>query len=509
MDLFNKLAKHWLLAVSGFLTLVCFALVAILVAKDPLATGGDEGMELAKALLLLRTPGQAATEWTDQPWFYSQVFAGVFRGSVTIARLATATVGVGMFALWMTLVKRHSGLALSFLLPPLVCALPFTLQCFAACMCEIPAYGLAVSALGVLLLSRPSVLWRGLLAGILFGLAVNVKLTAAMLVPSILIAMLWDHDKCWFSITMLRQTAVPFCISAGLITAAACLWSPRFSWSLLWQSHAMAAANGGATVRGYHAKVADVIPYFSLVVPTLVGAISGLFNPKSRQLAMSQVVAFATAIAVHSWHVPYWEFYDIHFGFPIAVLSILGLAWLGQQIRLCLGDVEYSPRFPRILAGVLLLFIASASWACSYDIHRPFSQWVDCLKYPKTTDSKLVKYLREATFPEWHCYSRNNVIIARAGLLQLPDLTILSFKRLWSSSITEKEIIQKVDKARVEVLMLSELHEMHKDEWRSVLTNRYSLGIQEGDLMIFVRSDLKLKEHNIIDAKGVIKSLGL
>ena len=106
------------------------------------------------------------------------------RYSILWPRLGTAAFTVILLACVFVIGWRVAGLLAGTLAAALLIAAPGFLELSSSCMLEIPALAMAVTGLCVLLVGRPSK-WcvAEILSGILFGLAVLIKLVPLYLLP--------------------------------------------------------------------------------------------------------------------------------------------------------------------------------------------------------------------------------------------------------------------------------------------------------------------------------------
>ncbi len=153
---------------------------------------GDEGMEFCKAFLLLKRPGDAATMWNDQPWLYTIVLSHLF--SFFGSRPGVARV--------LTLASTGALLLSMLALLPKSVRWPGRLACVAffiswteipalsvSAMCELPAQAVAITAVALALTGkRENSWWRPISSGALFGTALQLKFTAAIVFPAFLAA---------------------------------------------------------------------------------------------------------------------------------------------------------------------------------------------------------------------------------------------------------------------------------------------------------------------------------
>jgi hypothetical protein len=216
-------SKGW----RGVLALLCllagFLVVqAFLRLGTAVQIGADEGFELAKAALLLKGHGLYTEAWNDQPPLHTFLVAqllkhlspGVF-GPRLVTVIAAGVLLAGMF--WIT--YRASGVAVAGVTVALLICSPGFLELSASCMLEIPSLAPAIVALGVLGGNaegrrkkaegrKGECHVREMLAGLLFGVALLMKLVPVVLLP-VAALVVWLRDRHTLGVTLTdSQTCV-------------------------------------------------------------------------------------------------------------------------------------------------------------------------------------------------------------------------------------------------------------------------------------------------------------
>src|SRR5256885_4232755 len=168
--------------------LAIFALIQwLLPLKTAIQIGADEGFELAKATLCLKGYKLYTEVWNDQPPLHTFLVTQVLRHlsrSIVGPRLVTSVFTAILLASIFSISLRVNGLLVATLTAGLLIASPGFVELSSSCMLEIPALAPAVAALSLLVVRRRSKLpIAEILAGVLFGLAFQVKLINVVLLP--------------------------------------------------------------------------------------------------------------------------------------------------------------------------------------------------------------------------------------------------------------------------------------------------------------------------------------
>lgn len=315
-----------------------------------LQCGGDEGMEFSKMLLLLRDPELAHLAWNDQPWFYSQVFTSIF--TLTgfqpgIPRLATLVIVCSMLLGFRRLMPLGAGWL------SLLCSWAF-FWCWSgmpllsvSAMLEVPAFGLAMIAAA--LSPRDRTEWRGwrfCCVGILLAIAVQIKLTAALVFPALAMKVSWVwweemHSQRKAESADARRLSRHWWLGPlvgigafGIVFALIVWWSPYWNWSLLLGNHLSAADTRQAEEHRFS-------PISLLESPgTVVGAVLGvvaLWRQRRSSEAIFPVALFGTVFLVHLNFHPWWSYYTVHLAAPLAILGGWGV---GELLHHAQMDLE-------------------------------------------------------------------------------------------------------------------------------------------------------------------------
>src|SRR5438034_3746240 len=227
---------------AGLLSL--FAVIQCwLPLKTAIQIGADEGFELAKATLCLKGYKLYAEVWNDQPPLHTFLVTQVLRHlsrSIVGPRLVTSVFTAILLASIFSISLRVNGLLVATLTAGLLIASPGFVELSSSCMLEIPALTPTVAALSLLLVVRRSKLpIAEILAGVLFGLAFQIKLINVVLLP-LAALIVWQRYReaetkrpeiVRSSLVMAASLAVSFVITDYLVDGGAYLQHFEQSWS--------------------------------------------------------------------------------------------------------------------------------------------------------------------------------------------------------------------------------------------------------------------------------------
>jgi 4-amino-4-deoxy-L-arabinose transferase-like glycosyltransferase len=184
--------KAWL----WFLGLACiFLSIEFLVPLgSAIKLGTDEDFELSKTLLFLKGFHFYTEVWVDQPPLYTFLLAQIVLHTGTAIlglRLLTVALALLLLASIFRLCLTVGNLRTAICAVVLVIAAPGFLELASSCMIEVPTLSFVVAALALLGGSHCyRRLWLEVGAGILFGVALQMKLIAVIYLP-LTVLLLW------------------------------------------------------------------------------------------------------------------------------------------------------------------------------------------------------------------------------------------------------------------------------------------------------------------------------
>ena len=466
-----------------------------------LCVGGDEGMELLKVLLLQRRPDLLPMAWNDQPWFFSKMLS-ILGTDVRLPRLAVAVtfmVGVAGMASLMGSLTCMQGLVMA------VCFVggPGVLMLSIAVMPEFPAISMAIASAALFPGPHSRRPLGGVVAsGIAFAIGVHIKLTAMIVLPAIL-AHMWvsgSHRRC--SSTTWRRV-VSWACPAMFAWIVLSPLSPEWNMDRLLMSHAAASQTPQAQMHGFSA-----LALMATVPGTCVAAALGtwvLLVQGRASRAVFPLALFATGLLVHTFHRPYWFYYHVHFGVPLAMLACHAVQGdpktvsAGNLAVPCNHGIARSVFSLRDAAGLA----AAALFVCvdlqGISRHAPPEDWAVSGRHGSLV-SEIGKY---GALAKWG-YSRNGIILHAAGVLAPPELVVVPRKRTWTHGMTERQLVDVVARYDCEVVVL-EPDQVASPEWEGLLKARYIRVLATRDHFLFVAKRLQPK---VVDADGSARSLG-
>jgi hypothetical protein len=482
--------------------------------------GPDEGMEFSKIQLLLQHPEMAKLAWNDQSWFYSQVFASVFKSTgfqCGVPRLATLLTTICLMISFPRFMPKGAGWL------HVICAWLF-FWCWpemphlaVSAMLEMPAIGFAIVAVAILPRDRTEWRWwRFCCAGAIFAVAIQIKLTALIVVPALAIKLgwlWWWEVRCEQpagtladSIAKIRWLFPPAvgCVAFAMLFVLIAWWSPTWDWSQLWGSHLAADSTGEAAK--YHLEPQYLLQSPGILAAAVLATIT-LWRKRRVYEGIFTLVLLVTVFIIHFYHRPWWYYYGLHFAIPLAILGGWGAAELirdGVQRRSELPLTAKSGFTPEIS---MILGAVSISLFGGFELPRGYDDTLLVGQAERIADNDTVNELKKYKMRVKWAFSDHPIVIAQAGYIMPPELTVLAKKRLWTGNITDETILETVKRYQCEVLVLYSNRQLKEKSWNELVQNEYVNTWAEHNEYVFVKK--RLNPSPEVKKGDLLKSLGL
>jgi hypothetical protein len=195
------------------------------------------------------------------------------------------------------------------------------------------------------------------------------------------------------------------------------------------------------------------------------------------------VTLLLTAIVIHKFHRPWWNYYYLHFAIPIA--------WLGSwAVSAALGrylDAEGKGRFDfgRGRTWASFGLCAAAALVIARSEQRLEGIVTRLRRSERIEANRIVKELRKRRGSGVFVYSESGMYPFHARLPVLPQLAIVMPKRFWSGQITTTQIIQS---CRIGKLGLIVIPRRALDaEWKRFLDGGYRAAATDAEAILYLR----------------------
>lgn len=531
-------SRHRARLVLGFLLASFLGLQMLLPLSTAVKIGADEGFELSKATLCAHGYKLYTEIWNDQPPLTTSILIGLVRHvspPILGPRLLSVSLALVLLSAFFILVDRLNGVLIAGLATAMLVASPGFMELSSSCMQEVPALTPIVAAMCVLLaLPRAKRQMGEILAGVLFGLGLQLKLIGAIYLPLAILAV-------WL-VTRQRPAALKAAAisSAVLIAAAAVVFVGLNLFTgnpLLVQLHQSWAAHFSSTKSFEYGSPADrpydwmvLIRNWDTTLPALVGAVALLLamRPKRQSTAVrssSPIEALpytkgrkgrttngqpnhsqspgplnpsgvhlllplswlALTLVVFTTHKPWWSYYYLHNSVPLCWCAAIGLAVLWR--RFSNGGTNAIHRERSVFAAVLLgIFCAgSFSWMAARvylqeTSIRGSSRLDSCLAL-----KEIARFKRFTTF----LFAYDPIYSFHSDIPTPPHLAMISLKRLWSGEMTTARLVSEVESVKPGLILLS--NDASEHPFQGLLNREYRLVYQDASSLLYAHRSISRK----------------
>jgi 4-amino-4-deoxy-L-arabinose transferase-like glycosyltransferase len=454
---------------------------------DPIRTaieiGGDEHFELTKAHLWYRGHPLYSRVWNDQPPVHTAMLLGAFKlfgVGIVQARCVAAAFGLALYAACFLLVRRELGVISGIGAMACLIIAPGVFRLSITAMLELPAIAVGLWSLWALPPERaPHKYFRLIAAGILYGIALQIKMTAAVLAPGLLTY-------------ILLQTRIPGlglwlrCSVKALIVFGSA-WAVTFlligsifgiDYGQAWYSHFSTETADSLSVQE---KALDPRIFLMHWDGVCGAAIALLLMTRLRKLQAAAVpcVLLVTAFGIHILHKPWWGYYYLHFAVPLAWLTAYALTLLyGSVWR---RRENFSS--PRLIA---CLIIASILICCIAVKGLPrFGEELSRIRsLPRREDDALLARMRTYAGETKYAFALNSTIYPfYAGIEVIPELAVLPAKRFWSRQFSAHQVWVIVREYKPEQIILRRTTPPQLEEF---LSQNYQLTYEDTERRLYV-----------------------
>lgn len=426
---------------------LALAFTAVLAAGAPwreVFLPDDEGFELMKAWLHQRGHTLYGEIWCDQPPLHTLLLSGAFHLlGTTIATgraLALAFAALSFWALGELVGRRHGNMVAALALLTLALSPGFTRMAASATI-MLPA--IAVALLAVVFIEPAKARtgrWWLALAGAVFGLAMQIKFIAVIVLPLAVWEVARPGDKADSWRLALRRLWV-WGAGAGTTFLGGLLVFPEATADLLWAPHLSAAARAAFADGGVrlHALLrADA----ALLV--LSGAGLCLAGARRQTALVPPLLLFALAYAGHLWLRPFWNYYYLHLALP--------LAWLAAVAMRDLTGWVAEAGTGRVL-GLRFVLVAGLFTPVLARLPERVEQAREALRPGDAIARQMLADKIREHAGQW-VFTDHPAIAFQAGVPVPPEAVVLSQKRVRLGLFTERDLIRCLERRQPGVVAL-------------------------------------------------------
>lgn len=490
--------------VSDFLTKITVLCILTLLAlttaetvRSAIQIGGDEPFEVTKGLLWAKGYPLYKQIWNDQPPLYTVLLGTFFKLSgvdIGAARLLAEAYGIILLTSCFFLVKRTCGAVSGYVAVLGLLVSPRVFELSISTMLEVPAIATALCALIPLQQLKEDSKTRWLvLSGILFGIALQTKLTAAVFAPALVIEISIVCREGAFG-RWLRTSFKSLLIWCGAValTFTLCGAALGCNYNQWWTSH-FSAHTAEATAASRYAFSPRVFLEHIEALWGLAAVPLVLVIRRDYDKVAFPLVLLITVVIVHALHRPWWSYYYVHFALPLSWLTGYAIGGLLENVwrGTTLGPLRTRSTafigavYSSIVISLLLLNGGT----------RLFSDVSRIRGLPRATDCDLLLEMRKySRLTKW-VYTRETMYPFFCKLAVIPDLAVLPAKRFWSKQITAKDIPTLVANYRPEQILFG--NGKISDELKDLVIGAYTLAYNDGNYLLYIETDVFQSEQEL------------
>ena len=431
---------------------------------------GDEKFELMKAFLVSKGFALYSQIWNDQPPLHTALLAELFRlfgPSVLTARL----LGLGFASIFlvsfMTNVARFEGVVTAYLAAIYLLFAYIVFRLFLSAMLEVPTFSLALLSTALLCGWKFRRRWLWLVAsGLVAGVSLMVKMTGALLFPALAFEIVWSVWKQSKSAPF-RQAAFALAVwtfPMFLVIGITILLFSGMSIDQLIAPHFL-KIRPGITSRDLKLSIPFLWSSSSyLFLPAFVGVTLRILDGRFSTIRIPSFW-FVTIFIAHLLHQPFWGFYYLHFAIPLAWLAAVGLKELFLHAKAVFQDPGSKVTHRLGWTAFLALVIISSMPAGGLYLWKDYQ----AIRFsPHIQDFTIVKLLSKYRDRIHWVYTDNLFLAFYAQVKVPPELAVVSLKRINSTHLTTKVIIQILKHYRPEMIVLP-IYKTKTPEWKRFL----------------------------------------
>jgi len=453
--------------------------------------GGDEGFEVIKPFLCLKGFSLYKEIWNDQPPVFTVLLTWAFKiwgPTILVARLVAAGFGLGLFATFFLLVRQRSGLRSAMLASFLLLASPVVLQLSVSVMLEAPAFATALLSAALLFqwCRHPHRGWL-LASGAVMGIALQIKLTAVLVVPAVLAevaltrwssrSQLWARGAALDIVQWVTSVAALF-LAIGLVWASG-------SFQSSFRSHFMERpVPGHSRAENYVLPASRLREHADGLGAAFIGLVVLVRQKRWREYAFPAALLL-TASAIHAVHRPWWNYYYLHLAIPLAWLGGAGLSDIISAVSTSWSTGPFRLASAGAWKGVVLCALAALLLARPEK--RLEANLRDLRQRPRVDPSVIVAKMRQYAPGTHWAYADPVIYPFHAQVPVPPELAIVMLKRFWSGQITVEAVVATCKRYHAEQLVLPATP---SSKWDELLASDYLAVCAERGWALYVARTL-------------------
>lgn len=462
----------------------------------PLEIDPDEGINVMKAMLLVRGYPLYQEIWSDQPPLFTYLLSVTFHlfgFNISVARCAV--LSLSCFLLWGSwhFLNTLKGPAYAFLGCFLIVLLPDYATLSISVMVGLPALTFAIVSLSTLARwhAGRANFWL-ILSALALSISVLTKAFTGFLAPILVLGLLASEFARKQNVTW-RTKAWPAILwslvfTGTTVTLLVILVTPE-NLPQFFTTH-LAARNTPQLQQFALISLLNQSRYTqAILLLALLGSI--LMIRQQKWLVLYPLAWSVTAFILLLNHAPVWYHHHFLITIPAAMLAACAIHEIVRWIPTFAHSTTIS--FKRLF--IFILFLLGAVPVVALQASNLLklcilsSQTLHSASYKAMVAEELEPVTEMNRYKsQIHWVVTDRPLYAfRAGLLVPPNLAVISWKRLVTGSLTEQEILDTIRTIRPGYILLTRFN------WpliQGYLVDHYRLIYSQFDRMLYLRLDL-------------------
>lgn len=470
--------------------------VFLLPLRNAVQIGADEGYEVAKATLAMKGYKMYSDVWNDQPPLHTFLVAGILKHvspSILGPRLLTLGFSMLLLVSFYHIARRYFGTRVAMVATIILMAAPIYLELSVSCMVEIPAMAPALAAIWVLTRGGLATvgppkerhfpafgryIWSAVLAGVLFGAALQIKFINLVLAPLIVFVAWLEVGR---SVRLAFLALGAMALAAGIafigINEIADGQGLAMQFRQSWEAHFASAKSFEYGSPDNHPFDWSIMArHWDATIPAMLGIVICLRSAMRRCRSSASSIAGTAAnaasgywmipviwlgvnLAVFATHRPWWSCYYLHIAVPLSLCAAIGVVAAWERVK------EYKSR--AMVVAFALYVLCQSGWM----VGRLYLESASIRDCPRIESSlfleDIARYKPYAKF----FYTEEPVYSFHAEIPMPPKLAVVALKRLWSGDMTNEKIRQEMWRIKPEIILL--LNDNREVPFTDLITAEY------------------------------------
>lgn len=458
----------------------------------------DEGINLMKAMLYHQGYSLYVDIWSDQPPLLTALLSwwfALWNESVAAARLLIMLFSASLLWSLYLLVRATTSTFSALIALVLLAVSEYYLRLSGAVMVGLPALAVATASIMILLVGQPRI-WRLVLSAMVMGIALQIKLMAALVIPALIVHLLLVGPGNDSEGNLLRSRLARCALWLSILTVT------FFGIGLYFQSlrpDMLLIPHFGEQTRLANAFIrasSTFLPnFYSQHLLYLITACVGLFwafRRHHKAILLPCIWILTTWLALF-FHRPLWYHHVTLLTVPLTWLCAFGIEFWSEGWRHLEEKIGNSRRPVFEWRRGLLLAVAGTFIAALLLYPKPLPQRVSeqmNLNRPVYNGSTVEQLSAETAVATATDTNTNTAWIFTdrpfygftVGAPVPPPIAVMSRKRLQAGELSDEILLATLETYRPEYIVLERFIDIYSESLLEQILNDYEV-IQKTDTL--------------------------